>query len=385
MQASPTRLKAKRQPLLRRGPGKGEDTAWDSFVPTRGHVLRRLRVIRRGLTVLLWTLPCMLVQSILLLLPGHAKVAFARLYWAGMCRAIGLDIRVIGAPAAKTPDGRPVIYVSNHSSWLDILVLGGRLEACFIAKDEIGAWPLIRQIARLGRTVYVRRARASIGRERDEMGRRLSQGDNLVLFPEGTTSDGSRVLPFRSAFLSVAELAVSPDGRLPIVQPVSVVYDRLAGLPADLRLVRRHGHRLAFLAPRPASRATRHGIAAHATRSRALPQPQGPGRGLRDGGRRGCRHAAAEPAGPAAHGRRRDRRPGPVARFRVIFGCPWFDTLDTPTTHPATLPPGRGGNQAVLRLTRQYLTRAASATMSPRFPASRRACMGPRLMSVATV
>ncbi len=220
MQASPTRLKAKRQPLLRRGPGKGEDTAWDSFVPTRGHVLRRLRVIRRGLTVLLWTLPCMLVQSILLLLPGHAKVAFARLYWAGMCRAIGLDIRVIGAPAAKTPDGRPVIYVSNHSSWLDILVLGGRLEACFIAKDEIGAWPLIRQIARLGRTVYVRRARASIGRERDEMGRRLSQGDNLVLFPEGTTSDGSRVLPFRSAFLSVAELAVS------------VVYDRLAGLPA---------------------------------------------------------------------------------------------------------------------------------------------------------
>jgi len=200
-------------------------------VPTRGHVLRRLRVIRRGLTVLLWTLPCMLVQSILLLLPGHAKVAFARLYWAGMCRAIGLDIRVIGAPAAKTPDGRPVIYVSNHSSWLDILVLGGRLEACFIAKDEIGAWPLIRQIARLGRTVYVRRARASIGRERDEMGRRLSQGDNLVLFPEGTTSDGSRVLPFRSAFFSIVEQAVSPEGKPPIIQPLSVVYDRLAGLP----------------------------------------------------------------------------------------------------------------------------------------------------------
>jgi 1-acyl-sn-glycerol-3-phosphate acyltransferase len=190
-----------------------------------------VRVIRRGLTILLWTLPCMLVQSLLLLLPGHAKVAFARLYWSGMCAAIGLDIRVIGAPAQKTSDGRPVIFVSNHSSWLDILVLGGRLEACFIAKDEIGGWPLISQIARLGRTVFVRRTRSSTGRERDEMGRRLAAGDNLILFPEGTTSDGSRVLPFRSAFLSVAERAVSPAGQPPIVQPVSVVYDRLAGLP----------------------------------------------------------------------------------------------------------------------------------------------------------
>ena len=60
---------------------------------------------------------------------------------------------------------------------------------------------------------------------------RLASGDNLILFPEGTTSDGSRVLPFRSAFLSIAELPVTDDGRPPLVQPVSVVYDRLAGLP----------------------------------------------------------------------------------------------------------------------------------------------------------
>jgi lyso-ornithine lipid O-acyltransferase len=58
------------------------------------------------------------------------------------------------------------------------------------------------------------------------MQRRLRQGDNLILFAEGTTSDGSRVLPFRTAFLSVA---LGPDA--PLVQPVSLVYDRLAGLP----------------------------------------------------------------------------------------------------------------------------------------------------------
>ena len=61
---------------------------------------------------------------------------------------------------------------------------------------------------------------------------RLAAGDNLILFPEGTTSDGSRVLPFRSAFFSIAEQAVTADGRPPLVQPVSVVYDRLAYLPA---------------------------------------------------------------------------------------------------------------------------------------------------------
>ena len=72
----------------------------------------------------------------------------------------------------------------------------------------------------------------STARERDEMRRRLAGGDNLVLFPEGTTSDGSRVMSFRSAFLSVALLPATPDGKPPIVQPVSVAYDRLAFLPA---------------------------------------------------------------------------------------------------------------------------------------------------------
>jgi 1-acyl-sn-glycerol-3-phosphate acyltransferase len=97
---------------------------------------------------------------------------------------------------------------------------------------EIARWPMIGWIARLGRTVFIRRQRTSTARERDEMRARLASGDSLVLFPEGTTSDGSRVLPFRSAFLSVAQLPATPDGKPPMVQPVSVVYDRLAFLPA---------------------------------------------------------------------------------------------------------------------------------------------------------
>jgi len=226
----PTRLKTSRAPLIAWTRSAHDDGSWSDFMPKRGGIARRLRVFRRLAWLVLWTLPCMLVQSVLIVLPGRANVTLARIYWAGMCAALGMRIRVIGQPAQRS-DGRPVIFVSNHSSWLDVLVLGARLEASFIAKEEVARWPVVSLIARLGRTVYVRRTRSSTGRERDDMRARLAAGDSLILFPEGTTSDGSRVLPFRSAFLSVAELPVSPDGKTAIVQPVSIVYDRLAGLP----------------------------------------------------------------------------------------------------------------------------------------------------------
>lgn len=193
---------------------------------------RRLRVFRRGIAVLAWTLPCMPMQAIFLLLPGRLKIVFPRLYWAVVTRLIGIKVRVIGQPAQPT-GGRRVVFVSNHSSWIDIPVVGGILEGCFVSKIDVARWPLISMIARLGRTVYVSRSRISTGRERDAMRARLGRGDNLILFPEGTSSDGSRVLPFRTSFFALAETMEGESvADLPLIQPVSVVYDRLGGLPA---------------------------------------------------------------------------------------------------------------------------------------------------------
>jgi len=232
MTQNPSRLKGKRLPLLRRPEQPIDDSAWAGIaLPGQRSVMRRFRALRRGVMTALWTIPCILIQSLLVLFEGPARQAFAGIYWRVVCQIIGLDVRMIGAVAHKTEDGRPVVFVSNHSSWLDVAVLGSRLPAAFIAKEEVGSWPVIRTIARLGRTVFVRRSRASTVRERDDMHGRLAGGDNLILFPEGTTSDGSRVLPFRTAFLSIAEMPVTPGGLPPIVQPVSVVYDRLGGLP----------------------------------------------------------------------------------------------------------------------------------------------------------
>jgi lyso-ornithine lipid O-acyltransferase len=165
-------------------------------------------------------------------LPGNAKVSFARFYWATFARLIGIRVRVIGTAARRTA-GRPVVYVSNHSSWIDVPVVGGVLDGCFVAKGDVASWPIISTIARLGRTVFVTRTRASTGKERDTMRAMLKAGDNLILFPEGTSSDGSRVLPFRTSFFAIAEPNAGEDlAALPIIQPVSVVYDRLGGLPA---------------------------------------------------------------------------------------------------------------------------------------------------------
>lgn len=184
---------------------------------------RRIRAVRRLVLILLWTLIAVAVQAVCLLLPGRLWSRFARTYWRTMCWLLGIRVRLAGHEAEP---GRPVVFVSNHSSWLDVPVLGGQLEVCFVSKDDVAHWPLVSTVAKLGRTIFISRQKAAIARERDLMLARLGQGDNLLLFPEGTTSDGSRVLPFRSGFFAVFEAGIRP-----LVQPVSVVYDRLDGLP----------------------------------------------------------------------------------------------------------------------------------------------------------
>lgn len=187
-------------------------------------------------------------EACLLPIPGIAKICWTRVVWGVLCRIIGLRIRVIGNRVgtiggyrARQRGERPVIYVSNHTSWLDVPVLGTVLPSVFVAKGEIEHWPIMGLVSKIGRTIFVSRQRSTTGHERNVMIQRIAHGDNLVLFPEGTSSDGSRVLPFMSAFFSIAKLSI-PKTKLsssstslpeitPLIQPVSIVYDRLDGLP----------------------------------------------------------------------------------------------------------------------------------------------------------
>jgi len=213
------------------------------FPPGTRAYTAHVRVIRRLWAIAIWAVAGCSLQTLLVHLPGTAKIRFARFFWRGVCRLLGVRVRVEGdvagtirGRAAVSRGEKPVIFVANHSSWLDILVAGGVLPTVFVSKDDVGRWPVMGTIARLGRTIFVSRQRGNTGRELEEMASRLRDGDNLILFPEGTSTDGSRVLPFLSSFFAIAkpgrlEQTGMPTAPPTIIQPVSIVYDRLENLP----------------------------------------------------------------------------------------------------------------------------------------------------------
>ena len=202
------------------------DVPWPLATGALGKISGPARAIRRAGLMLLWTCLAMPLQALLNLLPGAGKRILPLHFWRGICGIFGLRRRVIGAPIAGRQGGRPVLFIANHSSWLDIPLLGAECRAVFVSKDDVRDWPLINLVAHLGRTIFISRRRHYSGHGRAAIAARLAAGDDLILFPEGTTSDGSRVLPFRSALLAAA-MGDEP----PLIQPVSIAYDRLAALP----------------------------------------------------------------------------------------------------------------------------------------------------------
>ena len=122
-----------------------------------------------------------------------------------------------------------VLFVSNHCSYADISIIGAHIRGCFVAKAEVAKWPLFGICAKLSRTVFIDRRARYARRQAEEMKRRFLRGDRLIFFAEGTTSDGNRVLPFRSSLFATAEIEI--EGKPVQVQPVSIAYTRLDGIP----------------------------------------------------------------------------------------------------------------------------------------------------------
>ncbi len=150
------------------------------------------------------------------------------MYYHKLCLAlIGIHVEVRGIPATE----RPVLYVSNHCSWIDIPVLSSITPLVFTAKSEIGRWPVAGLLARLQRTVFIDRSRRqATGDVNREIASRMIDGDPVVLFGEGQASDGNTVMPFRTALFGAVRDALGDKGRV-YVQPVSLAYTRLHGLP----------------------------------------------------------------------------------------------------------------------------------------------------------
>jgi 1-acyl-sn-glycerol-3-phosphate acyltransferase len=183
------------------------------------------RACLRILAYVAITVPLLPVQALALALRFPLATKLPLIYHRLVCRILGIRVSVRGTLAPA----RPLLVAANHSSYLDIEVLGGLVPGSFVAKAEIAGWPFFGWLAKLQRSVFIERRSSKAREHKDEIEKRLIEGDVLILFPEGTSNDGNRLLPFRSALFSVAERRI--EGEPLVVQPVSLAYTRLDGMP----------------------------------------------------------------------------------------------------------------------------------------------------------
>lgn len=161
-------------------------------------------------------------------LAGRIPVWIHRLF----LRLFHVRVTVIGEP----PRG-PTLVLANHVSWLDIPVIGSLAPLSFVAKSEVAGWPVVGLLARLQRTEFVQRAKRHLTAQVNQaIAGRLAGGETIVLFAEGTTGDGNRVLPFRASLIGAARAALDGAGLDRVtLQPLAVAYVRRNGLPVTRR------------------------------------------------------------------------------------------------------------------------------------------------------
>lgn len=197
--------------------------------------MRDLRALLMLCGFMAFTLPLMPLQLALCTLnPKWARV-FPHWYHRRVCRLLGVTIHTSGTIEADTP----VLLVSNHISWLDIPVLSAVAPLSFVAKSEVGTWPFISWLAKLQNTIFVERDRPrTVHNSASEIMERLRSGGKVVIFAEGTSSDGNQVLPFKTSLFAAAK----PRGKHGSgtvhgidVQTIGIAYTHQYGLPLGRR------------------------------------------------------------------------------------------------------------------------------------------------------
>lgn len=151
-----------------------------------------------------------------------AKRPIAKLWYRACQKICGLRVRVHGMPNTEGA----TLFCANHVSYLDIIVLGALSDARFVAKKDVAAWPLFGLLARMADTIFVTRERRKAPGDCGQLKRALAAGEKLFLFPEGTSSNGLSVLPFRSTLFAAVEPGNAPPDV--VMQPVAITYARYA-------------------------------------------------------------------------------------------------------------------------------------------------------------
>jgi 1-acyl-sn-glycerol-3-phosphate acyltransferase len=179
--------------------------------------LSAIRLFLYGLTTMM-ILPFQLL-ALSTCLP--LRISIPVLHHKLITKIIGLKIDRVGDISGD----KKVLFVSNHLSYLDIIILGSLVPGRFIAKSEVTNWPIFGFLSKITRTIFIRRDRKASHEQVKLIKEQLDRCEKLILFPEGTSSDGRWVLPFKSPLFDAAMLTNS------IVQPITIRYTHLNGIP----------------------------------------------------------------------------------------------------------------------------------------------------------
>lgn len=178
--------------------------------------MRALKAIIKLLAffiLVIWVIP---TQGIVLLFTkGRGSYYLPCLWHRAVCQVFGIRFEIAGQPSTK----HQTLYMSNHLSYLDIPMIGSVLKHSFIAKSEVEGWALFGFLSKLQQTAFIQRKSSAARKVKNELQSRITAGESLIVFPEGTSTDGQNVLPFKSSLFS---LAFAEEAKDIYVQPITL-------------------------------------------------------------------------------------------------------------------------------------------------------------------
>lgn len=191
----------------------------DPLPPLR--LSEKFRAIWRGAAILTVTALLIPVYLLARLLPGRQPDRWVAGLWGGiLVRLFGVKLEIEGAPMKE-----PGALVANHVSWMDILALAAAAPTHFVSKSEVAHWPVVGFIARIADAEFIERKPAQARLHEARLAQRIKDGDLLCFFPEGTSSDGLVVLPFKTTLFAIFQATGAK------AQPVSLKYTPPPHLP----------------------------------------------------------------------------------------------------------------------------------------------------------
>jgi len=167
------------------------------------------------------------IQFLLILVKSNLRFFLPLIFHKFLLKILGIRLSIKGKPGER----KPLILIGNHCSYLDIVILGSVLPVCFVAKSEIKGWFLFGTLASLQNSIFIDRRNFKALDSLKKISKNLSSNFAIIIFPEGTTNNGKRVLKFRASLFKIFE-----DDPTLGLQNFSLCYTHINSMPLDNRM-----------------------------------------------------------------------------------------------------------------------------------------------------